>query len=195
MRHMNYKIQTLLQEGVSISTLENLTSDQINVLYERAKKSKKIETKEQDAPKPIERTVTSRVKELPSGASVTVGDSKIENKGGKTIVTTTQEGEVTERSVSKQQQKLMGLALSVKKGDTPKSKVSKKVQDMSKDMSKKDLKDFASTKHKGLPKKKKSETKETVKNLEESIMKLIENHLPPTTTKSELLNSIKKFKR
>ena len=87
----------------------------------------------------------------------------------------------------------MGLALSVKKGDTPKSKVSKKVQDMSKDMSKKDLEDFASTKHKGLPSKK--ETKENVKKLEESIMKLIESHLHPTTTKGELLNSIKKFNR
>ncbi len=188
MRHMNYKIQTLLQEGVSISTLENLTSDQINVLYERAKNSKKKETKEATT-----KTVTSTTysPDEAKGKSFQ-GITTVKPDGS---IEVTKEGEVTERSVSKQQQKLMGLALSVKKGDTPKSKVSKKVQDMSKDMSKKDLEDFASTKHKGLPKKKKSETKETVKNLEESIMKLIENHLPPTTTKSELLNSIKKFKR
>jgi hypothetical protein len=62
-------------------------------------------------------------------------------------------------------------------------------------MKTKDVKDFASTKHKGLPEKKKKETKENVKKLEESIMKLIESHLHPTTTKGELLNSIKKFNR
>ena len=194
MGHMNYKIQTLLQEGVSISFLENLTSNQINVLYERAKKSKK-ETKEEtsvtstkynlkdanDQKKFFEKVKTTdpdKVKMNPNDDTATVGEM-----------------EMTERSVSKQQQKLMGLALSVKKGDTPKSKVSKKVQDMSKDMFKKDLKDFASTKHKGLPEKKKSESKENVKKLEESIMKLIENHLNPTTTKGDLLKTIKKFKR
>ena len=86
----------------------------------------------------------------------------------------------------------MGLALSVKRGDTPKSKVSKKVQDMSKEMSKKDLKDFASTKHKGLPKK--TEKKDDVKKIEESIMLLIQNHLPAHTTKGELLKSLNKRK-
>jgi hypothetical protein len=54
---------------------------------------------------------------------------------------------------SQQQQKLMGLALSVKKGDTPASKVSKAVKDMVKNMSKKELEKYAGTKHKGLPKK------------------------------------------
>jgi hypothetical protein len=37
---------------------------------------------------------------------------------------------MTEKAVSKQQQKTMGLALSVKRGETPKSKVSKSVKDM-----------------------------------------------------------------
>jgi hypothetical protein len=40
------------------------------------------------------------------------------------------EGEIEEKSVSKQQQKIMGLALSVKRGETPKSEVSKEVLDM-----------------------------------------------------------------
>ena len=60
-------------------------------------------------------------------------------------------------------------------------------------MSKKDLEDFASTKHKGLPKK--VEEKEEVEKIEESIMKLIQNHLPPHTTKGELLKSLNKRKR
>jgi len=54
---------------------------------------------------------------------------------------------------SQQQQKLMGLALSVKKGDTPASEVSQAVRDMVKSMSKKELEKYATTKHKGLPKK------------------------------------------
>jgi acylphosphatase len=182
MKNMNYKIEKLLHEGFSMKTLNTFTPIQINVLYERVKK----ETKEATT-----KTVTSTTYSPDEAKNKTFqGTTNIKADGS---VVVTKEGEVTEKSVSKQQQKLMGLALSVKKGDTPKSKVSKKVQDMSKDMSKKDLEDFASTKHKGLPSKK--ETKETVKGLEESIMKLIENHLPPTTTKGELLNSIKKFNR
>jgi len=223
---MNPKLAGLLIEGFSINTLENLTSKQIEVLYEKVKKSKG-EVEEQ--PKPVERTVMSKVTELPSGAKKAVGDTTVSNEGGKTIITQTQtesefteseeedvsdvnkgeddqdpiqkqgddgmptETKLQEKAVSKQQQKIMGLALSVKKGDTPKSKVSKKVKDMSKEMSKKDLEDFASTKHKGLPKK--VEEKEEVEKLEESIMKIIQNHLPPHTTKGELLNSLNKRKR
>jgi hypothetical protein len=222
---MNPKLAGLLIEGFSINTLENLTSKQIEVLYEKVKSSKG-EVEEQ--PKPVERTVTSKVTELPSGAKLPIGSATVSNEGGKTIITQTQEGEFTEgeeedvsdvnkgeddqdpiqkqgddgmptetrlqeKAVSKQQQKIMGLALSVKRGDTPKSKVSKKVKDMAKEMSKKDLEDFASTKHKGLPKK--VEEKEEVEKLEESIMKIIQNHLPPHTTKGELLKSLNKRKR
>ena len=222
MKHMNPKLARLLNEGFSITTLEKLTSKQIGVLYEKVKKSK-VEIEEQ--PKPIEKTVTSKVTELPSGTKVPVGNATVSNEGGKTIITQTEnefkeseeedvsdvtkgeddedpiqkqgpdgmdEVEVNEKAVSKQQQKIMGLALSVKRGDTPKSKVSKKVQDMSKEMSKKDLKDFASTKHKGLPKK--AEKKGDVKKIEESIMLLIQNHLPAHTTKGELLKSLNKRK-
>jgi len=60
-------------------------------------------------------------------------------------------------SVSKQQQKFMGLVHAVQKGDVPKSAVSKKAQQVAKDMNPKDVKDFASTKHKGLPKRVKQE--------------------------------------
>jgi len=123
-------------------------------------------------------------------------------------------------SVSKQQQKLMGLALSVKKGETPKSKVSKSVKDMAKKMSKSDLEDFASTKHKGLPDK--VETNEEEKydlgdalqkhaanyytkfaqksvprvasigesELEKEITKLVERHLSPKMTKKDFMNII-----
>lgn len=216
MKHMNNKIVKLLHEGFSMSTLENLTEKQLNVLFHKIIS---------EQPQPTEKTVTSKVTELPAGAEAIVGGVTVSNDGGKTVITQTQnegeldeeeefdsmdvkkgeddqdpiqkqgpdgmdEGNVTEKSVSKQQQKLMGLALSVKKGDTPKSKVSKSVQKMAKEMSKKELEDFASTKHKGLPIT--VNEKNEVEKLEESILRIIENHLPPHTTKGELLNYIRR---
>ena len=60
-------------------------------------------------------------------------------------------------SVSKAQQKFMGIVHAYKKGEIPASKVSKAVKDAAKSMKKKSAKDFASTKHKGLPSKVRSE--------------------------------------
>jgi hypothetical protein len=62
--------------------------------------------------------------------------------------------ELKEKAVSQQQQKLMGLALAYKRGEVEDSKVSDTVKDLAKSMSTKELEDFASTKHKGLPQKK-----------------------------------------
>jgi hypothetical protein len=217
MKHMNPKLVKLLHEGFSMSTLENLTERQLNVLHNKI-------VSEADA---IEKTVTSKVIELPSGAKTALGNATVSNEAGKTVITTTPtegeigeeeevdvtnvykgeddqepiqkqgpdgmgEGYISEKAVSKQQQKIMGLALSVKRGDTPKSKVSKQVQKMAKEMTKKELEDFASTKHKGLPNT--VEEKDEVEKLEESILKIIENHLPPHTTKGELLNYISRNK-
>ena len=69
---------------------------------------------------------------------------------------------VAEKAVSKAQQKLMGQAYALKKGDMKAKDASKEVKKLAKDMSKSDLKDFASTKHKGKPEhvKKKKEVKE-----------------------------------
>ena len=54
-----------------------------------------------------------------------------------------------EKSVSKAQQRFMGMVLDKKRH--PKKKVSKSVAKAAAGMSKKDIEDFASTKHKGLP--------------------------------------------
>jgi len=56
-------------------------------------------------------------------------------------------------AVSQQQQKLMGLALSYKRGEIPASEASAKVKSLAKSMSLKELEKYASAKHKGLPKK------------------------------------------
>lgn len=59
-----------------------------------------------------------------------------------------------EKAVSKQQQKLFGLALSVKRGDTPRSEVSKQVLKIVDSMPEKEIKKYAGVEHKDLPDKK-----------------------------------------
>ena len=56
-------------------------------------------------------------------------------------------------AVSKQQQKFFGIVRAIQKGDAPASKFSKSAQKAAKTMKKKDVKDFADTDRKGLPKK------------------------------------------
>jgi hypothetical protein len=72
-------------------------------------------------------------------------------------------------SLSIQQQKLMGLALAYKRGKVSASDVSKTVKQLANSMSEKELEKYASTKHKGLPKKvgetKKTMTKEELNQL------------------------------
>jgi len=61
-------------------------------------------------------------------------------------------------SVSKAQQRFMGLVHAYKKGEVPASKVSQAVKDAAKSMKKKSTKKMASTKHDDLPNKVKSES-------------------------------------
>jgi hypothetical protein len=68
-----------------------------------------------------------------------------------------EEQELDEKAVSKKQQRFMGMVHAAQKGEKP---ASKEVAKVAKSMGKKDAKDFASTKHKGLPEKVKSKKKE-----------------------------------
>ena len=70
-------------------------------------------------------------------------------------------------SKSKQQQKFMGIVRAIQKGDQPASKFSKDAQDAADDMKKKDVEDFASTKHKGLPKKVEQALREKIRTMVE----------------------------
>jgi|TARA_Y100001938_G_C8000074_1_gene384227 hypothetical protein len=63
---------------------------------------------------------------------------------------------------SKQQQKFFGVVKAMQSGDIPKKGEAGKV---AKDMSKKEVDKYASTKHKGLPKKVKREVLEKIKAL------------------------------
>jgi hypothetical protein len=61
---------------------------------------------------------------------------------------------LVEKATSEQQQKIFGLALSVKRGEVSRSKVSDKVLEIVDGMSGAEIRKFAATKHKGLPNKK-----------------------------------------
>jgi valyl-tRNA synthetase len=60
-------------------------------------------------------------------------------------------------ATSKKQQQLMGIVHALQTGDMKPSQASGKAKEMAKSMKKGDVTDFASTKHKGLPKKVKKE--------------------------------------
>ena len=62
--------------------------------------------------------------------------------------------ELNEKAVSKKQQRFFGMVRAAQKGE---GTASPEVAKVAADISKKDAKDFASTKHKGLPEKKKVE--------------------------------------
>jgi len=64
-----------------------------------------------------------------------------------------EEYNLLEKAESKQQQKLFGLALSVKRGETSRSEVSSEVLKIVDTMSEKEIRKFAKTSHDGLPKK------------------------------------------
>ena len=77
-------------------------------------------------------------------------------------------------SVSKKQQRFFGIVRAAQKG-TLKGKKTLEVQRAAASMKKKDVKDFASTKHKGLPEKKvtkESFNEDYVKELEDGLVKM-----------------------
>jgi len=72
-------------------------------------------------------------------------------------------------ATSKSQQKLMGIVHAIQKGEADPKDFSKGAQQMAKDMKPGDVKDFASTSHKGLPDKK----EEQIQKLKERIRSMI----------------------
>ena len=66
-------------------------------------------------------------------------------------------------SVSKQQQKFMGIVRSIQKGEAPAGKFSKAAQKAAKSMKKSSVRKYAKTKHDDLPKKVKEEKKRDYK--------------------------------
>jgi len=92
---------------------------------------------------------------------------------------------------SKAQQRFFGVVKAMQKGDIP---MKGKAGEAAKEMSKKDVTDFAETPHEGLPKKVEKTKKESyirnVKMIEESLIKLVQKHITPSMTKKDLLNLV-----
>lgn len=90
-------------------------------------------------------------------------------------------------AVSKQQQKLFGLALSVKRGDTPRSEVSDDVRNIVDTMSEKEIEKYAGTGHTGLPTKK--------EEVEELIRQEVRNYVRPVIGEGRaFINAARKSK-
>lgn len=78
---------------------------------------------------------------------------------------------------SQQQQKIMGLALSYKRGETPTSEVNPTIKKLADNMSEKQLEKYAGTSHKGLTKKvgeTKGDTKIKVEDLKQMVQSAVE---------------------
>jgi len=111
--------------------------------------------RELDPTKPAEDL--QRLTALAESTGISLGAQEVITEGAEVVA---------EKAVSKAQQKLMGQAYALKKGDMKAKDASKEVKKLAKDMSKSDLKDFASTKHKGKPEHVK---KESVKEAEQVV--------------------------
>ena len=103
-------------------------------------------------------------------------------------------------ALSVQQQKIMGLALSYKRGNVPSSEVSQSVKNLANSMSEKELEKYAGTSQKGLPKKvgeskiKVSELQQMVQDAVEEVMseRLSVKKLTPEQ-KQRYIESISRF--
>lgn len=167
----NDKKIDLIGSGLKPSFVFSLNENQINALHKRLTESKK----EQKEAELILDPKNPKDMEMAKQKGIATSDGKIK---------TQMEGEMTEKAVSKQQQKFFGVVSAMQKGDIPKKGKAGKA---AKEMTKKDVKDFASTKHKGLPKKVED------KKIEESLSRIIENQLFPTMTKKDLMETINRL--
>jgi len=223
MKTNDIRVIKLMKEGLSFETLRNLNESQINVLYKRIVKEQENGTVTTKDPKKAEEMAKAGVnvrleKEISEDDQLDQdiqnneygdtdqdekqqgpgeygnnpnNDNKMDNNDvdGMSI-----ESEIKEKAVSKKQQKFMGLVKAYKEGDVEPSDVSKSVKDAAKSMTKKEVDDFASTKHKGLPNKVENTKKESylrnVKMIEESLIKLVQKHITPTMTNKYLINLV-----
>lgn len=91
---------------------------------------------------------------------------------------------LTEKALSVAQQRIMGMALAYKRGELESDKISDEIINISNSMTEKQLRDFAKTKHKGLPDKIKewvilasvrNSIRSELNSLDEAFKKIIRN--------------------
>jgi hypothetical protein len=100
-----------------------------------------------------------------------------------------------EKAESKQQQKLFGLALSVSRGETPRSEVSAGVLKIVDTMSEKEIRKFAKTSHDGLPKKIQTKEEAIREALLDRMFEKIEEQGELYIDEAKLPSSMKKGKK
>lgn len=211
---INDKVLRLVKHGLKATNLTKLNESQINSLYSRlVEQVTKIPGKTQYK-------IGTEGGNIPANAKGY--DIKQNNDKTVTAIPMGETEEINEKSVSKKQHGLMGAAYSVEKGDKEIKDIPKsyrgKVKKVVDSMSKKQIKDFAETKTKNLPKEVKEEEKYDLTDafqkhaanyltkvadksvprigdigesqLEKEITRIVEKHLSPKMTKKDFMNII-----
>ena len=213
---LNKMYSKLLREGFSRKTLSTFTEKQISVLYKKVISEQNAVEKLQQLPPEIEK-VKKGLSDIQNQVSGLVGEDELDDTnalGAMAIQGDTgqemphdeddmapdgadddsdddrkmmADSELEEKAVSKKQQKFMGMVHALKKGDISKSDVSKEVEDAAESMTGKEAKKFASTKHKGLPTKVDESYEERVRQIEKTLLSLVEKYTSEKMTKKDLL--------
>lgn len=106
-----------------------------------------------------------------------------------------EEYDLLEKAESEQQQKIFGLALSVKRGQTPRSEVSDRVLKIVDGMSEKEIRKFAKTKHEGIPHKVEAKEEVIRQELIARMINKIEEQSEIYVDEAKLPSALKKGKK
>jgi hypothetical protein len=118
----------------------DMAKEQMHTIVSAAKELHSILTDEQDLPEWVQSKITKAMDYIDTARDYMLAQQAEGNEV------------VAEKAVSQQQQKFMGMAHAMQKGEKIKG-ASAELKKVAKTMKKSDVKDFAATKHEGLPKK------------------------------------------
>jgi len=122
----------------------DMAKDQLHTLTQAAEELSSILSDDQNLPEWVQSKITKALDYINAANDYMDQTSHDED----------QQEPIAEKATSKKQQKFMGMVHAAQKGEKP---ASPEVAKVAKEMPKKAAKDFAATKHKGLPEKKKKE--------------------------------------
>jgi len=192
-------IKILFENGLTFSTIKNLTPNQVKVLVEKFTKKEETSEAFQVTNVPAMKQVTGTIQDLKTSGLKVNGEVSIDPETN-LVTAITKEGEVSEETEeldekfeSRAQQKLFFVKCG--NGKTKEQKKWCKLRDeFASSTTKKDYKKMPEKLHpeKTVPVKKTKSLKEEEyeKFLENRILRLVEKHVNPEMTKGELIQSI-----
>jgi hypothetical protein len=192
-------IKILFENGLTFSTIKNLTPNQVKVLVEKFTKKEETSEAFQVTNVPAMKQVTGTIQDLKTSGLKVNGEVSIDPETN-LVTAITKEGEVSEETEeldekfeSRAQQKLFFVKCG--NGKTKEQKKWCKLRDeFASSTTKKDYKKMPEKLHpeKTVPVKKRKSIKEEEyeKFLENRILRLVEKHVNPEMTKGELIQSI-----